>query len=56
MLDDSKIPDLGKVQLFYFTVLLAAIYLLLLGEKFFAGPGMMDAFPALSSTMLALLE
>jgi hypothetical protein len=53
--DDSAIPDLGKVQMFYFTVLLAAIYMFLLGETFFASNGMMDAFPALDSSMLALL-
>ena len=53
--DDSAIPDLGKVQMFYFTVLLAAVYLFLLGEKFFAGDGVIDAFPDFDSSMLALL-
>jgi len=53
--DDSNIPDLGKVQMFYFTVLLAAVYLFFLGDEFFVGPGMMEAFPALDSSMLALL-
>lgn len=53
--DDSAIPELGKVQMFYFTVLLAAVYIFLLGEKFFAGDGVIDAFPVLDSSMLALL-
>ncbi len=53
--DDSAIPDLGKVQMFYFTVLLAAVYVFLLGEKFFASGGAIDAFPAFDSSMLALL-
>jgi hypothetical protein len=53
--DDSTIPDLGKVQMFYFTVLLAAVYIFLLGETFFASGGVIDAFPALDSSMLALL-
>lgn len=53
--DDSTIPDLGKVQMFYFTVLLAAVYMFLLGAKFFVSGGMINDFPALDPSMLALV-
>lgn len=47
--------DLGKIQMFYFTLILVFIYGAALGALFSSGAARIDAFPALSSSMVALL-
>ncbi len=46
--------DLGKVQMFYFTLILVLAYAVALGSLF-AGGGSLQAFPALDPGMVALL-
>lgn len=47
--------DLGKLQMFYFTVVLVFAYSVQLGDRFLGSAGTLDALPALSTGMLALL-
>jgi len=46
--------DLGKIQMFYFTLILVLAYAVALGDLL-CGTGKIDAFPVLSSSMVALL-
>lgn len=46
--------DLGKIQMFYFTLILVFAYAVALGDLL-CGTGKIDAFPVLSSSMVALL-
>ena len=46
--------DLGKIQMFYFTLILVFAYAVALGDLLYS-TGNIDAFPVLSSSMVALL-
>ena len=46
--------DLGKIQMFYFTLILVLAYAVALGDLL-CGTGKIDAFPVLSASMVALL-
>ncbi len=47
--------DLGKIQMFYFTLILISVYLVNLGLLFRSDQDIISGFPALSSSMIALL-
>ena len=47
--------DLGKIQLFYFTVILVLAYAVALGTAFASGAARIGEFPALDSGIVALL-
>ncbi|MEA2032370.1 MAG: hypothetical protein U9N41_02165 [Euryarchaeota archaeon] len=46
--------DLGKIQMFYFTLIIVLAYAVALGDLL-CGTGKIDAFPVLSASMVALL-
>jgi len=52
---DSAPLDLAKVQMFFFTLILAIVYIVNLGMLFLSEGFVIDAFPPLSSSMIALL-
>jgi hypothetical protein len=47
--------DLGKIQMFYFTVIVALAYAVALGTLFAQSSGVISAFPALDQSTVALL-
>jgi hypothetical protein len=47
--------DMGKVQLFFFTIFVALAYVMALGDLFSTTTGAVDEFPALSESILFLL-
>lgn len=47
--------DLGKIQMFYFTLILVAAYAVALGRTFSGGEADISAFPAVDPSMVALL-
>lgn len=47
--------DLGKIQLFYFTFILALVYAIALGTLFASSAAQLKAFPDVDAGMLALL-
>lgn len=51
---NGALLDLGKVQLFFFTVLIVLVYAAALGRLFMAG-GAIHSFPALDDSTIALL-
>ena len=52
---DSAPLDLGKIQMFYFTLILISAYLVDLGSLFLGNTRIIDSFPALSPGMVAIL-
>jgi hypothetical protein len=52
---DSAPLDLGKIQMFYFTLILVSVYIVNLATLFLGDSRKIDAFPLLSSSMIALL-
>jgi len=53
--DNAGHLDLGKVQMFFFTLILVIVYLINLGSMLKGEVPIIDAFPTLSSSMIALL-
>jgi hypothetical protein len=47
--------DLGKIQMFYFTIIIVFSYGVALGSLFVNTPGNITAFPAISQSVIALL-
>ena len=47
-------PDMGKIQMFYFTIILVITYALAL-IRTFKDPSLPAALPAISASMIALL-
>jgi len=47
--------DLGKIQMFYFTIIIVFSYAVALGSLFVNTPGKITAFPAISQSVIALL-
>jgi hypothetical protein len=47
--------DLGKIQMFYFTIIIVFSYAVALGSLFVGTPGKISAFPAISQSVIALL-
>jgi hypothetical protein len=52
---DQKDLDLGKVQMFLFTIVLIVGYALALGDQFAAQQGMISSLPNLNSAVVSLL-
>lgn len=53
--DNADILDLGKMQMFYFTLILVLVYLINLGSMFRGEAPIIDALPTVSASMVALL-